>query len=146
MPRTQTEEQLGFDEQTIDDPAIEAALEERLKRKHSYDAVRKTYEAANEIATAKIAELELPEGGAVRVGRFRITRQEIPAGHREFDTKASSRIRISLADKGATDAADSDEADEGQEPVTNYRRPVDDDEPTSLAQRRVAPDQPPAVH
>jgi hypothetical protein len=31
------------------------------------------------------------------VGRFRITRQEIPAGHREFDTKASSRIRISVA-------------------------------------------------
>lgn len=147
MPRTQTEDQLGFDEQTIDDPAIEAALEERLKRKNSYDAVRKTYEAANEIATAKIAELELPEGGAVRVGRFRITRQEIPAGHREFDTKASSRIRISLAEKGAAaNAADSDEADEGQEPVTNYRRPVDDDEPTPLAKRRVAPDQPPAVH
>jgi hypothetical protein len=31
------------------------------------------------------------------VGRFRITRQEVPAGHREFDTKASSRIRISVA-------------------------------------------------
>jgi hypothetical protein len=119
MPRSQPQDQLGFDEQVIDDPSIESALEERLKRKHSFDAVRKTYEAAHEIATAKIAELELPEGGAVRVGRFRITRQEVPAGHREFDTKASSRVRISLVKEGAA---------------------------TPLAKRRIEPDQPPAVH
>ena len=116
-------DQLGFDEQTIDDPTIEAALEEREKRKHSFDAVRKTYEAANEIAKAKIAELELPEGGAVRVGRFRITRQEIPAGHREFDTKASSRIRISLADKGSPSSPEpAPAAVPGQEPLTDFRR------------------------
>jgi hypothetical protein len=113
-------DQLGFDEQTIDDPSIEAALEEREKRKHSYDAVRKTFEAANEVAVAKIAELELPEGGAARVGRFRITRQEIPAGHREFDTKASSRIRISLVDKGDTSAPAPTES--AQEPISNFRR------------------------
>lgn len=91
--------QLGFDEQVIEDAEIEAALEDREKKKSSLDAVRKIFDGANEHAMAKIAELELPEGGAARVGRFRVTRQEIPAGHREFDTKASSRVRISVADE-----------------------------------------------
>ena len=112
-------DQLGFDEQTIDDPTIEAALEEREKRKNSYDAVRKTYEAAHEIAKAKLSELELPEGGAARVGRFRITNTAIAAGHREFDTKASSRIRISLADKGAASAP---APEPRQEPLSDFRR------------------------
>jgi hypothetical protein len=90
-------EQTAFDEQVIEDEEIEAALEDREKKKASLDAVRKIYDGANEHAILKISELELPEGGAARVGRFRITRQAIPAGHREFDTKASSRIRISVA-------------------------------------------------
>lgn len=148
MPRSQTVDQLGFDEQVIDDPSIESALEERLKRKNSLDAVKKTYDAADEMAKAKIAELELPDGSAARVGRFRITRTAIPAKTVEsFETKASSRVRISLVKEGAAvDDEAGDALDDGQEPIENYRRPVDDDEPTSLAQRRVAPDQPPAVH
>lgn len=89
--------QQAFDEQVIEDEEIEAALDDREKKKHSLDAVRKIYDGAHEFAMAKITELELPEGGAARVGRFRVTRQAVPAGHREFDTKASSRIRISVA-------------------------------------------------
>lgn len=132
MPRSKPQDQLGFDEQVIDDPSIEAALEERLKRKNSLDAVRKNYDAAHTIASAKIAELELPEGGAARVGRFRITRQEVPAGHREFDTKSSSRIRISLVKEGKAAAVDGEPAPLGaerQEPLTNFRRDVDGEQP-----------------
>lgn len=92
--------QTGFDEQVIEDEEIETALEDRQRKKSSLDAVRKIYDGAHEHAMLKVSELELPEGGAARVGRFRITRQEIPAGHREFDTKASSRIRISVAGEG----------------------------------------------
>lgn len=136
MARTKTEDQLGMDEHVIDDPSIESALEEREKRKNSLNAVRKNYDAAHTIASAKISELELPEGGAVRVGRFRITRQEVAAGHREFDTKASSRVRISLVKEGAIAAAETDAPDVGgQEPIENYRRPT-----------AVDSDQPPAVH
>jgi hypothetical protein len=92
-------EQTAFDEQVIEDEEIEAALEDRDKKKRSLDAVRKVFDGANEHAMLKVSELELPEGGAARVGRFRITRTAVPAGHREFDTKASSRIRISAVEQ-----------------------------------------------
>jgi hypothetical protein len=96
MAQLRSVEQLGFDEQVVDDPDIEAALEERERRRSSLNAVRKTYDEAHEAAIAEIAKLELPEGGAARVGQFRITRRSVPAGHREFDTKASSRIYIGV--------------------------------------------------
>lgn len=89
-------DQLAFDEQVIDDHAIEGALEEREKRKDALNAVRKEYDQANAAATGAIARLELPEGGAARVGRFRIARVAVPARSVTFDTKASSRIRISI--------------------------------------------------
>lgn len=96
LPSLRTVPQTGFDEQVIEDADIEAALEERAKAKNSLDAVRKIYDERHEKAIGEIGKLELPEGGAARVGRFRITRRSIPAGHREFDTKASSRISIGV--------------------------------------------------
>lgn len=101
MPNLRAVDQLGLDEQTIEDPEVEAALEEREKRKNSMNAVRKEYQDADEAAKVEIAKLELPEGGAARVGRFRVTRQAIPARSVSFDTKASSRIRLSLVDEPA---------------------------------------------
>lgn len=88
--------QTGMDEQVIEDADIEAALEERAKRKASLDAVRLTYDEAHDKAMAELQKLELPDGAVARVGRFRIERRHIAAGHREFDTKASSRLVISL--------------------------------------------------
>ena len=88
--------QMAFDEQLIEDTALESALEERLKRKDSLNAVRKVYDEADEAAQVEIAKLELPEGGAARVGRFRITRSSIPARSVTFETKPSSRVRIAV--------------------------------------------------
>lgn len=96
MPQLRSVDQLGFDEQTIEDAELEAALEERDKRKRSLDAVRKVYDGAHQAALGEIEKLELPEGGAARVGRFRVTRTAVPARSIAFDTKASSRIRIGL--------------------------------------------------
>lgn len=56
-------DQLGMDEQIIEDAEVEAALEEREKRKASLTAVRKVYDGAHEAAVAEISKLELPEGG-----------------------------------------------------------------------------------
>src|SRR3954454_1595152 len=95
-PNLKSVDQLGFDEQVIEDADVEAALEEREKRKASLQAVRKVYDGAHEAAVAEIAKLELPEGGVARVGRFRLTRAAIPARSVTFDTKASSRLRITL--------------------------------------------------
>jgi hypothetical protein len=99
MPRNaKPTDQLAFDEQTVEDPDVEAALEERQSRKDSLSAVRKDYDEANELALAKVAELELPEGGAARVGRFRIVRSAVAARSVTFETKGSSRVRISLVE------------------------------------------------
>ena len=97
MTQLRAVEQTAFDEQVIEDEEIEAALDDRERKKHSFDAVKKIFDGAHEFAMAKISELELPEGGAARGGRVRINRTAVPAGHREFDKKASSRIRISVA-------------------------------------------------
>ena len=79
----------------IDDPSIAEALEERDRRKMTKDDATKLFRASDDIARAKLLELELPDGGAVRVGRFRITRRDVPARTVEpFETKASTRIRI----------------------------------------------------
>lgn len=107
-------EQLGMDEQRIDDADIEAALEEREQRKEHLGEVTKAYKEQHEIAMGKIAELELPEGGAARVGRFRVTRTSVAARSVSFTTNPTSRIRISLADPEASAPR--------QEPVSNFRR------------------------
>lgn len=100
-PQLHSVDQTALDEQVIDDPDVEAALEEREKKKASLQAVRKIYDGAHEAAVAEIAKLELPEGGVARVGRFRVTRSAIPARSVTFDTKASSRIRIAALDETA---------------------------------------------
>lgn len=89
-------EQTAFDENVIEDPALEEALEERQRRQNSLNAVRKEYDEAHEKAKAEIEKQELPEGGAMRVGRFRIVRQAVSARQVSFDVKATSRVRISL--------------------------------------------------
>lgn len=89
-------QQMAFDEQLVEDAALETALELRWRKKESLDAVRKIYEDAHEAAAFEIAKLELPEGRAARVGRFRITRTAVAARNVTFETKASSRVRIAL--------------------------------------------------
>ena len=98
MPNLRSVDQLAMDETTIEDPALQAALEERETRKDALSVVRKAYDEANTVALGEVEKLELPEGAVARVGRFRISRTSVPAGHREFDTKASSRISIRVAE------------------------------------------------
>lgn len=92
-------EQLAIDETTIDDPEVENALEDRQRKKESLAAVKKIYDGTDEAAKGLIGRLELPEGGAVRVGRFRITRSTPPARVVSFETQPKSRVRIALLDE-----------------------------------------------
>src|SRR3990167_1933142 len=126
MPRNaKPTDQLAFDEQTVEDPDIESALEERQSRKDSLNAVRKAYDEANELAAAKVAELELPEGGAARIGRFRVTRSAVAARSVSFETKATSRIRISLVE---SDEAAPRAIFPGTEPEAHNAAELTDDE------------------
>lgn len=90
--------QLSMDETRIDDPKIAAALEARQDKRDELAALRKEYEEVDEKAKAEVAKLELPEGAAVRVGRFRIERKHVPARTVSFEAKATSRVLIALAD------------------------------------------------
>jgi hypothetical protein len=93
--------QLAFDEEVIDDAAIEAALEEREKRKASLAAVRAEFKEAHEAATTAIAVIKLAAGSAARIGRFRITRTVVAARAVSFETEESSRLSISLVEDAA---------------------------------------------
>lgn len=92
--------QLGMDEEHIDNPDLEQALEEReLARSAKADATG-TFKDAHEQVKTILALLELPEEGAVRVGRFRIAMRHIKGGMRSFETSDRMQLSIGLVDAG----------------------------------------------
>lgn len=88
--------QVGMDEVTIDDPIVEKALEARLRAKLALDPVRLAYKEADEAAKDTIKRLELPDGGACRVGRFRVTSSVVAGRSVAFETSARRQVRIGL--------------------------------------------------
>ena len=96
MPRVR--DQLAFDEKVVEDAALENALELRQKRQDSLRAVQVQFDEAHEAASGLIAQLDLADGTAVRVGRFRVERRRVPPRSVSFESKGSSRTRITVAD------------------------------------------------
>lgn len=90
------DDQLALDEQVIEDHDIEAALEARQSAKDERSAAQAAFKVAHNKASAELTKLELPVGGAARVGRFRITRTEVAARSVAFETEASDRVQIAL--------------------------------------------------
>lgn len=92
--------QTGMDEKPVDDPAQDKALsdllEKRLRLADDVAEVRKTYKEAHKAVVAEIDKLDIPDGQAIRIGRFRITRSAVAARHVEFDTDPTSRLTIEL--------------------------------------------------
>lgn len=91
-------EQLALDETVVEDTQLEQALEERQRRRVAASELRREFAEADEQAKSAIAKLELPAGTAVRVGRFRITRTDVPPRSISFETEAKSRVSIALID------------------------------------------------
>ena len=96
VPEVQAQQ--AFDEVAIEDAELKRALESRQAAKEATSEARAAYKAANEAAAGEIAKLELPVGGAVRCGRFRITRRAVEARNVSFETGASDRVTIALVD------------------------------------------------
>jgi hypothetical protein len=94
--------QLGFDETLLDNPELEAALEARLKRKHSRDELQRELKEAHDavIGLIELHKIVMPEEGAIRVGRFRLTRAVSAARSVSFETEEKSRIKIEADDDG----------------------------------------------
>lgn len=99
-PLHAVEPQTGFDEQVIEDSDLEDALEERQVAKIALSEQRKAFKEAKAAADTEVAKLELPDGHAVRVGRFRITRTAIPGRSVSFETDARSQISIAVMGEG----------------------------------------------
>lgn len=104
MARVADENQIGMDEELIENPDVEAALIERQSRKDALKSVKRRYKDAHDAAVGLLKMIELPEDGAVRIGRFRITNRFVAGGHREFDTSDRSQISISFLGTEQTSA------------------------------------------
>jgi hypothetical protein len=100
MPAVRSIAQLGMDEQIVDVPALESALEERQAAKEANSETRRAFQEASEAANAEIEKLELPDGMVVRSGRFRLERQTRAGRSVSFETMAKTHVKISLLDDG----------------------------------------------
>lgn len=97
---TETVDQLGMDEIVIEDSEAEAALEERQQLKERLSDVRKEYKTADDEARFAVArhDDELPEGGVVRIGRFRVSKKVRKGRTVSFETEDKVNITIAKAD------------------------------------------------
>lgn len=91
--------QLALDETIVEDAELEAALEKRLRAADDVAEVRKVFEAADVEVKAGLERIGLlSTDQVVRIGRFRVSKVEIPARAVSFESKASERISIKLAE------------------------------------------------
>jgi len=90
---TRVKSQIRFDDTILENPELEGLLEERQALKQS----AKDYRGADKKAKDKIQTIETPL--PYRVGRFIISRRDIPAKSVSFDTEAGTRVNIKAVDE-----------------------------------------------
>lgn len=101
MP-SRAKDQIAMDERVEDEPAIEAALNQRLQAHDNVAEANRVYKRADDAARVALSAIEIPEDEAVRIGRFRITRTISEAKPVSYTTVAGKeKIQIDLVpDKG----------------------------------------------
>lgn len=96
MPRLKSVDQIALDEEVIENDAILTALESWLNAKEESKAAAKVTRQEREKVDKLLEEVPIDVGMAVRVGRFRISREVVQGRSVSFDTSDSERIRIAL--------------------------------------------------
>jgi len=91
-------DQMAIDEKYLDEPALEAALEDLDRVKLERATATAKVKEARAIVDRHSEGLELPDGLVARVGRWRLERVTTPARSVAFDVAPSTRIKISAAD------------------------------------------------
>lgn len=92
--QAQVSGQIGMDEQILEDADLEQLLEARQAIRLDQADDRKRYAEANARVQTALASVPIPDDGAVRVGRFRISRRHI-AGHAvAFETQPRDQLTI----------------------------------------------------
>lgn len=84
--------QTSLYEVTIENPELEAALEDREKLRQRAAKARSAYAEADEVAKGLAATLV--DDAPVRVGRFVLTRRRVPPRSIAFETEGSTRLTI----------------------------------------------------
>lgn len=92
------DDQDGLFDQVVENPDLEAALEEREKVRQDRAVVNSRWKDADTKAKNEIDELEIGEEAVVRCGRFRIKKSVTKGKSVAFETSDSSRTTISLLD------------------------------------------------
>jgi len=85
---TKVREQIHMEESIHDDPELEHLLDERQELKESVSEFRKKDKEAKKL----IEDIHKPY--PIRIGRYIISRQTMPARSVAFETEDSSRITI----------------------------------------------------
>ncbi len=86
--------QLALDEKVVENPALEKALDARLRAADDRAEAAKVFKRHDTEAREAIAALQLEDGDVIRVGRFRIKKSAVEPRHVEFDAAATQRISI----------------------------------------------------
>lgn len=86
----------GLFDTVLEDADLEAALEERERKRQDKSIATGRYKEAHDAAKAKIGSLELEDESVVRCGRFRIKTAKTAGRSVSFETSPSSRLTISL--------------------------------------------------
>lgn len=94
-PAASAQPQTSIYETTIDNPDLEAALEEREDARQTASKARADFNTLSEKVKALVAITDIADA-PVRVGRFVISRRNIAAKSVSFETEATTRLQISL--------------------------------------------------
>lgn len=93
-PKSSATEQLGMDERLVEDEVLSKALEGRLRAHDDIAEIRSVYKEHDAKVKERVGVLDLADGDAIRVGRFRIAKTAVAAKHVAFDTDPTSRLTI----------------------------------------------------
>lgn len=91
----------GLFDQVIEDEALEAALDEREKRKQRKKKATAEFKEKHDVVKAKLDFHDLPDGSIVRCGRHRVKITRTAPRSVAFETGGSRRVTISLLDPEA---------------------------------------------
>lgn len=83
-----------MDERIVENRELEEALEYRESERATLAEARAAYQTTHQKVTTMIDALHLEDGDVIRVGRFRITKQLVPAHEVTFEAEEAERIRI----------------------------------------------------
>lgn len=84
----------SFGEELIEDPELEAELEDWEEKKHEAKDALKDFKAVDDKIKGRILVREPEDGAVFRCGRFAMTVKTSKAAHREFDVNPSTQVRI----------------------------------------------------